>query len=103
MFPGSSLKKIAIAEMRHAERIGERISFLTGELKPKILNFKLGESLGEIFKIDIKQEEIAIQLYTKIIKISKKENDVVTENMFKEILIDEEKHHKKFTELFTKT
>jgi bacterioferritin len=60
MFPSSSLKKIAVTEMRHAERIGERISFLTGELRPEIPNFELGESLGEIFEIDIKQEEIAI-------------------------------------------
>lgn len=96
-FPGSSLKKIAITEMRHAERIAERISYLGGETKTELPPFKLGDSLRDILEIDKKQEETAIQLYTGIISKAKEENDETTAKMFKQILSDEEKHHKKFS------
>jgi len=98
-FPGKSLKKIAIAEMRHAEKIAERITLLGGEIKNSIPPFKTGISIKEILELDKNQEEDAIQLYNKIIEMTKKEGDETTLEMFNKILLDEKKHHETFSNL----
>jgi len=95
--PGVSLKKIAIEEMRHAEKIAEMITFLGGEIEKKVPSFTIGTSPKEILEINKTQEEEAIELYNRVIKLAKKEGDETTATMFKRILSDEEDHHKTFT------
>jgi bacterioferritin len=90
-------KKTAIAEMKHAEKIAERLWYLTGTPTVKPTPIKVGESLREFLELDTKAEEDAILLYKKIIEQAQKEEDVTTAFMFKEILEDEEEHHDLFT------
>ena len=97
--PGITLKKIAISEMRHAEKIGERITILGGEIVREVPPFNLGSSIKEILEIDKNQEKSAIELYNRIIEMANKEGDETTAKIFKHILLDEEGHHKTFSNL----
>lgn len=61
--------------------------------------FNLGSSIKEILEIDKNQEESAIELYNRIIKITLKEGDEATAKIFKQILSDEEGHNRTFSNL----
>lgn len=93
------LKKIGIAEMKHAEEIAERLVYLGGTPTTKPSPIVVGDSLKKMLQTDKKDEEGAIALYRKIILVARSEGDEVTEKMFKEILADEEEHHDTFTGL----
>ncbi len=90
-------KQTAITEMKHAEKIAERLWYLEGTPTIKPAPIKVGESLKEFLELDTKAEEEAILLYKKIVELAQKEGDVTTAFMFKEILEDEEDHHDLFT------
>jgi bacterioferritin len=90
-------KQTAIAEMKHAEAIAERLWYLGGTPTTKPAAIRVGESLKEFLELDTKAEEEAIVLYKQIIELAQKETDVTTAFMFKEILEDEEQHHDLFT------
>ena len=98
-FPGVSLKKIAITEMRHAEAIAERIVILGGEPTTQPRRITLDSTIIAMLENDRDQEVGAIELYKKIIDFAKRENDEVTKNLFVRILKDEEKHHQTFSDL----
>jgi bacterioferritin len=93
------LKKIAIQEMKHAEKIAERLVYLGGKPTTKPAPIVVGETLKEMLQTDKKDEEGAIALYRRIIETARKEGDEVTEKMFREILADEEGHHDTFVSL----
>ncbi len=90
-------KKTAVTEMKHAEKIAERLWYLEGTPTIKPAPIKVGESLKEFLEFDTKAEEEAIVMYKQIIELAQKEKDVTTAFMFKEILEDEEEHHDLFT------
>ncbi len=90
-------KQTAITEMKHAEKIAERLWYLEGAPTTKPDPITIGESLTEFLDFDIKAEEKAIVLYKKIIEQAQKEGDITTAFIFKEILEDEEEHHDLFT------
>jgi len=90
-------QKTAIAEMKHAEKIAERLWYLEGTPTTKPAPIKVGESLKEFLELDVKAEEEAITMYKEIIETAQKEGDVTTAFIFKEILEDEEEHHDLFT------
>jgi bacterioferritin len=90
-------KQTAITEMKHAEKIAERLWYLEGTPTTKPTPIMVGESLREFLELDVKAEEEAITLYKKIIEQAQKETDVTTAFIFKEILEDEEEHHDLFT------
>ncbi len=90
-------QQTAIAEMKHAEKIAERLWYLEGTPTTKPAPITVGESLKEFLELDIKAEEEAIQMYKGIIEMAQKEGDVTTAFIFKEILEDEEEHHDLFT------
>lgn len=91
------LKKIAVTEMKHAEAIAERLVYLGGEPTTKPTEINVGKNLKEMLEQDKKDEEDAIKLYKEIIKTAEKEGDIVTADLFKKILADEEEHHDFFT------
>jgi bacterioferritin len=97
--PGTSLKKIAITEMRHAEAIAERIVRLGGELTTKPDPITLGKTSKEIIKLNKEVERRAIVLYKQIIELAKRLNDEETTKLFERILTDEENHFKTFSSL----
>ena len=95
----NELKSIAIAEMKHAESIAERLYYL-GEIPTTKPNpILVGSALKEMIQQDIKDEENAINFYKKIVEQATKEGDVTTAFMFKGILEQEEDHHDTFTTL----
>ncbi len=91
------IKSISIVEMKHAEEIAERLVYLGGKPTTKATEVRVGETLKEMFEINTEQETGAIELYREIIALAEEEGDVVTADMFHEILAQEEDHHSKFT------
>jgi bacterioferritin len=94
------LQSIAVEEMKHAEKIAERLFYLGGTPTTKPDPINVGKTLKEMVKQDIKDEEIAIKMYKQIIGMAQKEGDVTTAFIFKQILEQEEDHHDTFTTLF---
>jgi len=90
-------KQTAIAEMKHAEKIAERLWYLEGTPTTKPAPIVVGKSLKEFLELDTKAEVEAIEMYREIIEMAKKEGDGTTAFIFKEILEDEEEHHDLFT------
>lgn len=95
----SELQSIAVQEMKHAEAIAERLYYLGGIPTTKPTPIFVGTTLKEMIKQDIKDEAGAVTLYKQIIEIAKKEGDVTTAFLFKDILKQEEEHHDTFTTL----
>jgi bacterioferritin len=93
------LKSIAIAEMKHAETIAERLNYFGGIPTTKPEPIFVGKTLREMIARDKKDEEGAIKLYKQIIGVAKKEGDETTRLMFENILSDEEGHHDTFVSL----
>ncbi len=90
-------KQTAISEMKHAEKIAERLWYLGGTPTTKPDPIVVGGSLKEFLENDTKAEEEAITMYKSIIEMAHKEGDVTTAFIFKEILENEEEHHDLFT------
>jgi bacterioferritin len=95
----NELKSIAIAEMKHAEAIGERLYYLGAIPTTKPSPILVGTTLKEMIERDVKDEENAINLYKKIIDKARAENDETTNHLFRDILEEEEDHHDTFTTL----
>lgn len=93
------LKSIAIAEMKHAEAIAERLAYLGGTPTTKPDPIFVGENLKEMIERDKKDEETAISLYKATIATAQKEGDTTTARLFEKILEDEEEHHDTFTSI----
>jgi bacterioferritin len=93
------LKSIAVTEMKHAEKIAERLVYLGGTPTTKPEPIFVGGSLKEMIERDKADEEGAIKMYKQIIEMAKKEGDEVTTRMFQGILADEEEHHDTFSGL----
>src|SRR4030043_1489150 len=90
-------QQVAVAEMKHAEKIAERLWYLEGTPTTKPSPITVGGNLKEFLELDVKAEEAAIQMYKGIIELANKEGDITTAFIFKEILEDEEEHHDLFT------
>jgi len=95
-------EEVAITEMKHAEKIAERIFYfdITPTTKPDPI--KVGGTLKEMLEYDAKAEEEAIDLYKEIIKQASAEGDSTTRLLFEQILAEEEEHHDTFTTLLGK-
>ncbi len=90
-------KQTAIVEMKHAEKIAERLWYLGGTPTTKPSEIEVGKSLREFLERDTKAEVEAIEMYRQIIEMANEEKDLTTAFIFKEILEDEEEHHDLFT------
>src|SRR4030066_1394565 len=95
---GKFLREFAIAEMKHAAAIMERIYYLGGEATTKSDKISVGNSLSEFSKLGVKAEEEALVLYRRIIEEAAKNGDWETREMFEKIYGEEEKHLFKFQE-----
>jgi bacterioferritin len=85
-------RKTAIAEMKHAERLAERLDYLNGVATTKPDPVFVGGSLIEMLKQDELDEEQAIELYKEAIQTAAHEGDYTTRRMLEEILAEEEDH-----------
>jgi len=83
----------AITEMKHAERIVERILFLEGLPKmDELAKITIGKNVKQQVESDLALERGAVAAYNKSIEICRKVGDNGTADFFKEILKDEEGH-----------
>jgi len=90
---------IAEEEMKHAEKIAERLFYFDVNPTTKPNPIAVGGDATQMLKADVKAEEEAITLYKDIIKQAASEGDETTRLLFEEILADEERHHDTFTTL----
>jgi bacterioferritin len=93
------LKEIAIGEMKHSEKIAERLWYLGGKPTTQPSPIFVGAKLEEMIGFDVKAELEAINLYKQIMEVAEKEGDVATKEIFEEIEAEEEEHHDFFTSL----
>jgi bacterioferritin len=90
---------VAITEMKHAEKIAERLFYFDVVPTTKPAPIQVGGTMTQMLEADAKAEEEAIELYKEIIKQATQEGDSTTRLLFEQILADEEDHHDKFTTL----
>ena len=92
-------RKTAIAEMKHAERLAERLDYLNGVPTTKPDPIFVGGSLIEMLKQDEQNEEEAINLYKQAIQVAAEEGDYTTRRLLEDILAEEENHINTFGKL----
>lgn len=86
-------KSESIDEMKHADRLAERILFLDGLPNFQALGrLRIGENVEEILKADMEAELQGAALYREVVAHAETVRDYVTRDLAREILADEEKH-----------
>jgi bacterioferritin len=88
-----NIKKESIEEMKHAERLIERILFL--DATPTLTgptSLKVGKNVKEQLASDLELEYHAVKMYNAAIKLARDEHDNNSAELFEEILEDEEGH-----------
>jgi len=92
-------KRIAIEEMRHVEAFAERILFLGGEVELGKLSKPI-EKINdpkEMLEWAMKSESEAIEIYSKwAVDVIAEDRDIGTEQLFKKVVLDEERHFEIF-------
>jgi len=87
------IKKQSIEEMKHAEKLIERILFLDGAptlLGPKEL--KIGKNVKEQLEGDLELELGAVKMYNASVKLARDEGDNASSELLRDILKEEEEH-----------
>jgi len=92
-------RKISINEMKHAEKLAERLNYLNGVPGIKPDPIFVGGSLIEMLKQDEQDEEESIVLYKRAIQVASEEGDFTTRRLLEEILSEEETHIDTFGKL----
>ena len=83
----------SIDEMKHADRLAERILFLEGLPNFQLLGrLKIGETVEEILKADLALEHEAIPLLREAVAHAESVRDFVTRDLLADILENEEEH-----------
>ena len=83
----------SIDEMKHADRLADRILFLDGLPNFQAIGrLKIGETVEEILRADLALEMEAIPLLKDGIAHAESVRDFVSRDLFKEILANEEEH-----------
>lgn len=100
MLDNWGIKKLAkfeyeesIDEMKHADKLAERILFLDGLPNFQLLGrLKIGETVEEILKADLELEHEALPLLRDAIAHCETVRDFVSRDLFAHILESEEEH-----------
>jgi bacterioferritin len=80
-------------EMRHAERLTDRILFLKGLPNyQKLAPLRIGQSVPEHLRADLEIEIEAVNRLRPGIELMRSRGDVTSARIFEEILADEEEH-----------
>ncbi|MBI2303294.1 MAG: ferritin [Chloroflexi bacterium] len=87
-----TFKEISMDEMKHAEKLAERIDYLGGTPVTKPAEIKMGGDLKKMIADDLDGENLAIRTYKGHIKLCEEANDPVTRLLLENILTDEEDH-----------
>ena len=89
---GAYIKKQAIDEMKHAEKLIERLLFLDAVPKMEYLALTVGQTVKDQLAADLKLEINAVAMYNKAIQISRENADDASADLFRMLLKDEESH-----------
>jgi len=88
-----TIRQRAIGEMKHAEKLIERILFLEGVPTVGVLNkISIGNNIEEQFKNDRDAEVEAMGTYNEVISLAVEYFDNGTAELLRTILADEEVH-----------
>jgi bacterioferritin len=83
----------SIDEMKHADRLSERILFLDGLPNFQMLGrLRIGETVEEILRADLELEYEAHVQLKEAVAYSESVRDFVSRELFAEILANEEEH-----------
>jgi bacterioferritin len=90
---GDITKARAIEEMKHAERLIERIIFLDAIPTVEVgLKPQLGSKVQEQMEIDLKDETDAVRQYNDAVKVCVEAKDEGSKALFERMIGDEERH-----------
>jgi bacterioferritin len=80
-------------EMRHAEKITDRILFLEGLPNyQRLLALRIGQTVREQLNADLAIEMEVVERLRPGIAMCRDKGDIITANLFEKILADEEEH-----------
>jgi len=86
-------KAESIDEMRHAEKLTDRILFLEGLPNyQRLFNLRIGQNLKEMFDADMAVELEAVDRLRKGVEYMRRIGDITSANICESILADEEEH-----------
>ena len=87
------IRKESIEEMKHAEKLIERVLFLEGIPNvQRLWPIRIGENVHEIFKADFALEMDALPRLNQGIETCRESGDNGSRRLLEEILADEEEH-----------
>jgi bacterioferritin len=90
-------KQTAIEEMLHAERLGERILFLKGEVEMKAsAEVKKIRDVAAMLKQAREMEESSVMDYNRWANECAANADSVSKKLFEELVNDEERHYDQY-------
>ena len=89
---GGYIKKQSIDEMKHAEKLIERLLFLDATPKMEYLDLNIGSTVKAQLESDLKLEVKAVEMYNTAIKVSREQGDDASRELFTLLLKDEENH-----------
>ena len=85
-------EEISREEMKHLEKLADRVNYLGGVPNTKPNPVKVGGALKKMIQDDLDGEYTAIKTYKSQIKMFDEIGDTTTRLMVEEILTDEEDH-----------
>jgi bacterioferritin len=89
---GGYIRKQSIDEMKHAEKLLERLLFLDATPKMEYMDLSIGANIRAQLESDLKLEQNAVAMYNNAIKISRDAGDDASRELFTMLLKDEEDH-----------
>ena len=89
---GDYIKKQSIDEMKHAEKLMERLLFLDATPSMELLALTIGNTVRAQLENDLKLETNAMAMYNKAVQVSRDAGDNTSRELFAKLLADEEDH-----------
>jgi bacterioferritin len=90
---GDHIRKESIDEMKHAEKLIERILFLDATPNmTETMQLSIGRNVKEQLEADLKLEINAVQMYNRFVQIARDAADNASRELFELLLKDEEGH-----------
>lgn len=87
------VQKRSVEEMKHAEKLIERILFLEGiPVVSNLGNVNIGSIVEDQLRKDLASEIHCVQMYNEGIKLTTELSDNGTKELLDNIIVDEEKH-----------
>jgi len=96
-------ESISRDEMKHLEKLADRVNYLGGIPNTKPAPIKVGGALKKMVQDDLNGEYTAIKTYKSQVKMCEEIGDTTTRLMLEEILTDEEGHADTWETVLQKT